>query len=257
MLPEKSFTGRVAIVTGGGSGIGGAIARELSRLGATVVLVGRREEALRETCAEIAAFGGSADPQVCDVRDRDAVEGVVAASYAEHGTVDLLVNAAAGNFRARAEELSPNAWNAVVRIVLDGTWNFTQVVGRWAIERRTAASVLNIGTVGALQGGPETVHSASAKAGVVAMTKSLAAAWAPHGIRVNLVTPGITDETPGAAILLRDEEARAEALAQVPLGRAASISDVTNAAVYLLSDYAGYVTGANLVVDGGRSLGRP
>lgn len=257
MLPDNTFTDRVAVVTGGGSGIGFAIGHELARLGATVALVGRRGDVLRQACECIAEAGGKAVSKVGDVRDREAVQQIANEVTADHGPVRLLVNSAAGNFRVPPEDLSPNAWNAVVRIVLDGTWNWTQVVGRLAIEHEGGASVLNIGTVGAREGGPQTVHSASAKAGVVAMTKSLAAAWGPHGIRVNLVTPGITDGTPGAAILLTDEEARREAIAQVPLRRAATLTEVRDAAVYLLSDYAGYVTGANLVVDGGRGLGRP
>jgi NAD(P)-dependent dehydrogenase (short-subunit alcohol dehydrogenase family) len=257
MLPDNTFADRVAVVTGGGSGIGFGIGQEIARLGATVALVGRREDVLREACTRIAETGGKAVPKVGDVRDRESVEQIAAEVTADHGPVRLLVNSAAGNFRAAPQSLSPNAWNAVVRIVLDGTWNWTQVVGRLAIEHGTGASVLNIGTLGALQGGPETVHSASAKAGVVAMSKSLAAAWGPHGIRVNLVSPGITDDTPGAAILLASEEARRAVIEQIPVGRAADVREIANAAVYLLSDYAGYVTGANLVVDGGRSLGRP
>jgi NAD(P)-dependent dehydrogenase (short-subunit alcohol dehydrogenase family) len=257
VLPDNTFANRVAVVTGGGSGIGFAIGQELARLGATVVLVGRREDVLRDARDRIRETGGQAVSKVGDVREREAVEQIAAEVEADHGPVGLLVNSAAGNFRVAPEELSPNAWNAVVRIVLDGTWNWTQVVGRLAIEHGTGASVLNIGTVGALLGGPETVHSASAKAGVVAMSKSLAAAWGPHGIRVNMVSPGITDGTPGASILLADEETRRSVIEQVPLGRAALLQEITDAAVYLLSDYAGYVTGANLVVDGGRSLGRP
>lgn len=256
MLPENAFVGRVAVITGGGSGIGFGIAQELARLGATAALVGRRPEVLQQAAARIEAGGGSAVMAVGDVRDRDRVESSLADLISQHGPVDILVNAAAGNFRVRPEDLSPNAWKAVTSIVLDGTWNWTQAVGRQAIGSGRAASILSIGTVGALQGGPETVHSASSKAGVVAMTKSLAAAWGPHGIRLNLLTPGITDDTPGASILLADEEARRLAVSQIPLRRAATLREVTDAAVYLLSDYASYITGANLLVDGGRALGR-
>ncbi|MPZ00884.1 MAG: SDR family oxidoreductase [Actinophytocola sp.] len=254
MLPEDTFAGKVAVVTGGGSGIGYGVAHELAGLGATVV--GRRAEVLREASEQIAQAGGTVVGRVGDVRDRDRIEEIVAELFSEHGPVDLLVNAAAGNFRVRPEEMSPNAWNAVVRIVLDGTWNWTQVVGQRAIEDGRDASVLSIGTVGALQGGPETAHSASAKAGVVAMTKSLAAAWGRHGIRVNLVTPGITEDTRGAAILLAEEETWERAISQIPLQRSATLTEVTDAALYLLSDYASYITGANLVVDGGRALGK-
>jgi NAD(P)-dependent dehydrogenase (short-subunit alcohol dehydrogenase family) len=256
MLPENSFAGRVVVVTGGGSGIGFGIAQELARLGATVALVGRRTEVLQRSAAQIAHAGGRAVVEAGDVRDRERIEQIVTNLASEHGPVELLVNAAAGNFRVRPEDMSPNAWKAVTSIVLDGTWNWTQIVGRQAIEAGRGASILSVGTVGALQGGPETAHSASSKAGVVAMTKSLAAAWGPQGIRLNIVTPGITDDTTGSSILLADEEARERAMSQIPLQRAATLTEVTDAAVYLLSDYAGYVTGANLLVDGGRALGR-
>lgn len=256
MLPENAFAGRVAVITGGGSGIGFGIARELARLGAITALVGRRTEVLQQAAMRIENEGGMAVVAAGDVRDHEQVEASLTDLALRHGPVDVLINAAAGNFRIRPEDMSPNAWKAVTSIVLDGTWNWTQAVGKQAIESGRAASILSIGSVGALQGGPETVHSASSKAGVVAMTKSLAAAWGPHGIRLNVVTPGITDDTPGASILLADEEARRLAVSQIPLGRAAKLHEVTDAAVYLVSDYAAYITGANLLVDGGRALGR-
>jgi NAD(P)-dependent dehydrogenase (short-subunit alcohol dehydrogenase family) len=256
MLETQSFAGRVALVTGGGSGIGLALAQALAGLGAAVAVMGRREDVLDQARRAITEGGGAALAVAGDVRDRDAVEAAVRRTESELGPVDVLVNAAAGNFRVRPEAMSPNAWDAVVGIVLHGTWNVTQAVGRRTIEAGHGASVLNIGTVGALRGGPETAHSASAKAGVVAMTKSLAQAWGPHGIRLNVLTPGITQGTPGAEILWRDAAARDEVVSEIPLGRAATLEDVANAGVFLLSPYAGHITGTNLVVDGGRSLGR-
>lgn len=256
MLPEQSFAGKVAVVTGGGSGIGAGIARALATGGATVALVGRKPETLERAAEQIQRDGGRAVVAPGDVRDRDAVSETLDRLTADHGPVDLLVNSAAGNFRVAPEAMSPNAWKAVTSIVLDGTWNWTQAVGQRALSSSRPCSILSIGTVGALQGGPETVHSASAKAGVVAMTKSLAAAWGTHGVRLNLVTPGITEGTPGAEILLLDQEQWASALAQVPLGRPAELQEVTDAALFLLSDFAAYITGANLLVDGGKALGR-
>lgn len=232
------------------------MAGELAALGATVILVGRRQQPLEEAAQELTQRGGSAYGVVGDVRDPERIDEIAQQVMAEHGPIDVLVNSAAGNFRVAPEDMSANAWNAVVRIVLDGSWHWTQAVGRQAIANEREASILSIGTVGALRGGPQTAHSASAKAGVVAMTKSLAAAWGPHGIRLNVLTPGITDGTPGAEILFRDPGMREQAIGEVPLGRAAGLAEVAHAASFLLSKYAAYITGANLLVDGGRSLGR-
>jgi NAD(P)-dependent dehydrogenase (short-subunit alcohol dehydrogenase family) len=256
VLEAEAFKGRVALVTGGGSGIGLALAQALAGRGAAVAVMGRREDVLDKARRTIEDAGGTAIAVAGDVRGDAHVQAAVSRAEDELGPVDVLVNAAAGNFRVRPEALSQNAWNAVVGIVLNGTWNVTQAVGRRAIEGGYAASILNIGTVGALRGGPETAHSASAKAGVLAMTKSLAHAWGPHGIRLNVVTPGITEGTPGAEILWRDSELRDAAVDEIPLGSAAKLDDIAHAGLFLLSDYAAHVTGANLIVDGGRSLGR-
>lgn len=256
VLDPQNFAGRVAVVTGGGSGIGLALARALASQGAAVALMGRRKDVLDQAHRAIEDAGGAAISVAGDVRDREHVETVVGRAERELGPVDVLVNAAAGNFRVRPEAMSPNAWDAVVGIVLHGTWNVTQAIGRRAIEAGHGASVLNIGTVGAVRGGPETAHSASAKAGVLAMTKSLAHAWGRHGIRLNVVTPGITQDTPGAEILWRDPAARDAVIDEIPLGRAATLDDIANAGIFLLSEHAAHVTGTNLIVDGGRSLGR-
>ncbi|AXI81689.1 SDR family oxidoreductase [Peterkaempfera bronchialis] len=255
MLPPGSFEGRVAVITGGSSGIGETIARHLAALGATVVLLGRRPDALREVVASIREAGGSAAGFAADVRDRERVEAVLAEVVDRYGRIDHLVNNAAGNFRVAPEEMSPNAWNAVVRIVLDGSWHCTQTVGRHLIARGGGGSVVSIGTTPALFGDPDTAHSASAKAGVLAMTKSLAIAWGRHGIRLNVVTPGLTDDTGAVSQLFAAEGAYAANLEKIPVGRHANRDEIAEAVTYLLSDHAGYVTGQNLVIDGGRSLG--
>lgn len=254
MLAENTFQDRAAIVTGGGSGIGRAIALELSRLGASVALVGRRRDKLEEVAHEAAEAREGAQTLVLplDVRDRDAVEAAVEEVGDAFGRVDHLVNAAAGNFRVQPEDMSPNAWDAVVRIVQYGTWHCTQAVGRRLIESGRPGSVLNIGSAMALLGGPDTMHSASAKAAVLAMTKSLAVAWAPHGIRVNVLIPGVTAGTPGVDILYGDVPPSEI----VPMGRLGTTQELADAAAYLLSDHASYITGTHLVVDGGRMLSR-
>jgi len=254
-MPEHDLAGRVALVTGGGSGIGLGIARGLAGRGAAVAVLGRREQVVQQAAEELGRAGVRALGLPCDVRDREAVDAAVERTHEQLGHVDLLVNAAAGNFRVRPEEMSPRAWDAVVRIVLDGTWNLTQAVCRPAIAAGRPVSVLNIGTVGAVVGGPHTVHSASAKAGVVAMTKSLARAWGPHGIRLNVLTPGLVLDTPGTEILNGAPEAKAARLGETPLGRLADLDDVVEPALFLLGDRARHVTGQNLIVDGGRHLG--
>lgn len=254
MLPQDTFTGRVAIVTGGGSGIGAGIALELIRLGAQVVLVGRTEDKLLEIqrAGEALRPGSAAMVYPLDVRDRDAVKGLVDHVVATYGRIDHLVNSAAGNFRVAPEDMSPNAWDAVVKIVQYGTWNFTQLVGQQLIAQGHGGSIISIGTAAAAQGGPDTVHSASAKAAVATMTKSLAAAWGAHGIRLNILVPGLTAGTPGVDILFDDPDISS----LVPLGRMGTTTELANAAAFLLSDYGAYITGAELYVDGGRALRR-
>lgn len=256
MLPAGSFEDRVAIVTGGGSGIGAAIATELAALGALVVLLGRRQDVLDAAAARIDTTGGRVATRSVDVRDRVRVEEIVAEVIARYGRVDHLVNSAAGNFQCDPEELTPNGWSAVVDIVLNGTWNATQAVGRHMIERGGGGSILAIGTTAAMIGGPTTVHSSSAKAGVISMAKSLGAAWAPHGIRMNVMTPGPTEGTGAMTYLYGEEGQWEEQVAAIPLGRMLKQREAADASVFLLSDFAGYITGHNLVVDGGRSLGR-
>ncbi|MDI9894444.1 SDR family oxidoreductase [Rhodococcus sp. IEGM 1381] len=241
-------------MTGGGSGIGAAIAIELARLGAAVALLGRRQDKVDAIAERIVGSGGTASGHSVDVRRRDTVESTLAEVVSTFGKIDVLVNSAAGNFTADPENLSPNGWSSVVDIVLDGTWNCTQTVGRHLIGRGSPGAVLNIGSNMSRYGGPHTVHSASAKAAVLAMSKSLGVAWGPHGIRVNTLIPGPVADTAGVSIL---HEAGERAMHDtVPLGRSASKLEVAQAASYLLSDYASFVTGTELVIDGGRSLGR-
>lgn len=254
---SASFGGRVALVTGGGSGIGQGIALRLAELGAHVGLVGRDESKLLTTKSQVETAGGSATVLPGDVRDRDFVDAAESSLVESVGSIDLLVNAAAGNFRAKPEDLSPRGWSSVVDIVLDGTWNWCQAVGRRAISDSKPAVMLNIASLGAMYGGPDTVHSASAKGGVLAMTKSLASAWGRHGIRANVLTPGVIGGTPGVEVLLDQPGVLESIVSDIPLGRPGTHREIVDTALFLLSDFASYISGANLVVDGGRSLGRP
>lgn len=257
MLPEKTFDGRVGIITGGATGIGNAIAREVARLGAHVVLASRKEEKLGQAVEEIRSLTGRADSasyHVLDVRDADAVEAMAAKVDADHGRIDFLLNNAAGNFIVPAEQLTINGWNSVIGIVLNGTFYCSSAVGKRMIERKNGGVILNVIANYAWTGGPGVIHSASAKAGVLAMTRTLAVEWARHKIRVNAIAPGPVD-TPGAAERLFPDPMIMEGIRKtIPLRRFATLEEVAQSASYLLSDYASYVTGENFVIDGGQWL---
>jgi len=247
MLPDNTFAGRVAIVTGGATGIGFAIARELVRLGGRVVIASRKEENLKAAVEEL---GERASYHVLDVRDAEAVE----AMADQVGPVDILVNNAAGNFIVQADQLTTNGWNAVIGIVLNGTWYCTSAVGRRMIAAKRGGAILNIIANYAWTGAAGVVHSASAKAGVLAMTQTLAVEWGRHNIRVNAMAPGPVD-TPGASARLFPDPSVHEGIRRtIPLRRFATLEEVAHAASYLLSDYAAFVTGEAMVIDGGQWL---
>ncbi|MFF6981343.1 SDR family oxidoreductase [Streptomyces sp. NPDC008343] len=251
----QEFTGRVALVTGGGSGIGRAVAQRWAAGGGHVTVLGRREEALLDTVALIEAAGGSADAVACDVRDADAVESAVDEVAGRHGRLDALVNNAAGNFVVPGEKLSPRGWKAVVDIVLNGTFHCTRAAARHMLEQGNGA-VLNVIASYAWHGHPGTVHSAAAKAGVLAMTRTLAVEWAARGVRLNCLAPGPTDTEGASAALWPTEDARTRVLASVPAARFTTPEEVAGTAAFLLGDRAAYITGEVLTVDGGQWLGK-
>jgi len=257
MLPENTFAGRAGIVTGGATGIGNAIAREVARLGGRVVLVSRKEENLAKAVEQIRSETGRADAaayHVLDVRDAEAVEAMAAKVESDYGQIDFLLNNAAGNFIVPADQLSVNGWNSVIGIVLNGTFYCSSAVGKRMIANGKGGVMLNVIANYAWTGGPGVIHSASAKAGVLAMTRTLAVEWARHKIRVNCITPGPVD-TPGAAQRLFPDPMVIEGIRKtIPLRRFLTLEEVANAASYLLSDFSAYVTGENLVIDGGQWL---
>jgi len=254
MLADGAFDGKVALVTGGGSGMGRAMAVEFARLGAAVAVAGRRPEPLAETVALIERAGGRGVAVPTDVRDPEQVDAMVAATVAAHGRLDVLVNDAAGNFVVKAEDLSPNGWRAVVSIVLDGGWLCTRAAGKQMIEQGDGGAILSVIASYAWTGGPGTVHSAAAKAGLMAMTKTLAVEWATYGIRINTICPGPTDTEGAGGALWPTEDDRRRVEASVPAGRLASVEEIAWWSTALCSPYAGYVTGANLTIDGGHWL---
>jgi NAD(P)-dependent dehydrogenase (short-subunit alcohol dehydrogenase family) len=254
VLPDGALRGRVALVTGGGTGLGRAMALELGRLGAQVAVLGRRREPLDGTVAGLAGDGFAVQ---ADVRDAEAVGAAYDAAEQALGPITTLVNNAAGNFLVRAEELSPNGWRAVVGIVLDGTFHCSRELGRRVAERGgDNAQIVNVVATYAWTGGPGTVHSAAAKAGVVNLTRTLAVEWARHGIRVNAIAPGPVETEETRSRLWPTEEMRDHVLGRIPLGRFGTEEEIAHACAYLVSDYAAYITGDVLTADGGAWLER-
>jgi len=257
MLPQGTFKDQVAIITGGGTGLGRAMALELARLGACVVIASRNEEHLQPTLQELNELGCKAMAVPVDVRDFDRISAMVQQVHLEYGRIDILINNAAGNFLCPAEKLSANGWNSVINIVLNGSFYCTRAVAPYMIEQKRG-NILSILASYAWTGGPGTVHSAAAKAGVLAMTRTLAVEWGHYGIRVNAVCPGAVP-TPGSSAALMFEgnpQAQAKLLKDIPVGHVGTDADIAHAASYLLSDYATFINGEVLVLDGGQWLGK-
>jgi len=254
MFSENLLQGKRALITGGGTGLGKAMAKRYLELGANVYICGRREEVLKETCAELSS-AGAIEGFVLDVRELAAVEQAIARVW-EQGALDILVNNAAGNFLARTEDLSPGAWNAVIGIVLQGTINMTMTCGRRWLGEKKAASVVNIVTTYSSSGAGSAyvVPSAVAKAGVQALTRSLAVEWGPRGIRMNAIAPGPVPTEGAFSRLLPKAEMEKLAIKRVPLRRFGTPEEIANLAVFLVSDQAAYINGEVVAMDGGEWL---
>ncbi|ARK30445.1 2,4-dienoyl-CoA reductase [Halalkalibacter krulwichiae] len=247
--------GKVVIVTGGSSGMGKAMAKRFAQLGAYVTISGRNSDKLTQAKQEIETFKGQVLPYSMDVRNNEDVQAMVTKTKGHFGSIDYLVNNAAGNFLVRAEELSINGWNSVIDIVLNGTWHCTQAVAKEWIKEKKAGSITNIVATYAWTAGAGVVHSASAKAGVLAMTRSLAVEWgSQYGIRVNAIAPGPIEDTGGAKKLIMNEEAYKKVIRSVPVRRFGKVDEVAGLAAYLFSEEAQYINGECITIDGGQWL---
>lgn len=255
-LKENALQGKTIVVTGGGTGLGKAMSVYFSELGANVVIASRKLDVLEASARDIESrTGNPVLPLACDIRDIKEVERLLEESVAKFGQVDVLVNNAAGNFISPTERLSANAFSTIIDIVLKGTANCTLTFGKYWIENKISASVLNIVTTYAFTGSGYVVPSAVAKGGVLTMTRSLAVEWGKYGIRHNAIAPG-PFPTKGAwdRLLPGDLAAKFDFKTRVPLKRVGDHQELANLAAFLVSDFAGYINGEVITIDGGEWL---
>jgi len=257
MLKEGSLVDKVIVITGGGSGLGKAMTTYFLELGAKVAITSRNIEKLQKVKVELEEkTGGKVLPVQCDVRNYDEVEAMLKATIDEYGQVDGLLNNAAGNFISPTERLSSNAFDTIIDIVLKGTKNCTLAFGKhWIETKQKKATVLNIVTTYAWTGSAYVVPSATAKAGVLAMTRSLSVEWAKYGIRFNAIAPG-PFPTKGAwdRLLPGNLKDKFDMKKKIPLRRVGEHQELANLAAYLMSDFSAYVNGEVVTIDGGEWL---
>ncbi len=254
MFDSSTLAGRSILVTGGGSGLGLAMASAFASCGANVTIAGRRADRLAGAVEEIRSAsreGAEVETFAADVREPDQVKALVARAVERFGKVDGLVNNAAGNFLVPAEDLTPNGFDAVVRTVLYGSVHCSLEVGRHLLDRKAPGAILSIVTTYAWTGTAFALPSACAKAGVLAMTRSLAVEWGHAGIRVNAIAPGPIPTEGAFSRLMASPEAEKNALSRIPLGRFGRKEEIANLAVFLMSDLCPYQTGDCVTMDGG------
>jgi NAD(P)-dependent dehydrogenase (short-subunit alcohol dehydrogenase family) len=254
MFRSDLLSNKRVLITGGGTGLGRAMAQKFLELGANVYICGRREDVLKKTADELGDGGNKfVRAIVCDVRERDAVEGMIDAIWKE-GPLDILVNNAAGNFIARTEDLSPRAFDSVIGIVLMGTLNCTIACGRRWLKSGQKGTVLSISATYAPVGSAYVVPSAVSKAGVEALMRSLAIEWGNRGIRMNAIAPGPIPTQGAFSRVLPRAELEKFALERHPMHRFGTTEELANLAAFLVSDGAGYINGEVIRMDGGEFL---
>lgn len=256
MLRDDALKGKTIVITGGGTGLGKAMGIYFLKLGANLVITSRKQDVLQKTADEMEEkTGGKVLAVACDVRENDQVENVLAKTLEKFGSVDVLINNAAGNFISPTERLSSNAFSSIIDIVLKGTVNCTLAFGKHWIKEKQPATVLNIITTYAFTGSAYVVPSACAKGGVLALTRSLAVEWGKYGIRTNAIAPG-PFPTKGAweRLLPGDLAKKFDFKNRVPLKRVGDHQELANLAAYLVSDFSGYINGEVITIDGGEWL---
>jgi NAD(P)-dependent dehydrogenase (short-subunit alcohol dehydrogenase family) len=256
-----TFEGVSVVVTGGGTGLGKAIAAEFARLGASLAIMSRKPEHLDAAREAITAIGAPVECLECDIRDADSIAAAFDLAEARFGLPGVLVNNAAANFPSPSEDLSPNAWRTVVDITLNGTFLMCREYGRRLLEAGAAGSIVNVGATYAWTGGPGFAHSAAAKAGVKNLTESLAVEWGPYGIQVNCLVPGLMPHEDMTADIQGNLAATSDKDVCQPALRVGQRQELGWAATFLASPYARFISGHTLVVDGAnwqrRSLTNP
>lgn len=256
MLKEDSLEGKVILITGGGTGLGKAMGKYFSELGAKLIITSRKIDVLKKTAEEISdQTKNEVFPFACDVSDYKQVEDLLKESIEKFGKVDGLVNNAAGNFISPTERLSNKAFDIIINIVLKGTYNCTLAFGKHWIEKKQKATVLNIVTTYSWTGSAFVVPSAAAKAGVLALTRSLAVEWAKYGIRFNAIAPGLFP-TKGAweRLIPGELQNKFDLKKKVPLQRVGEHQELANLAAYLISDFSSFINGEVVTIDGGEWL---
>ncbi len=249
-LPTGTFAGTVVMVTGGGTGLGKAIATEFARVGASIVLASRSDQHLDAGRAAIEEIGGKVLGVSCDIREADQVAAAFDSATSVFGPVGVLINNAAANFPSPAEDLSPNAWRTVVDITLTGTFLCSREFGRRHLEASTPGSIINIGASYAWTGGPGFAHSSAAKAAIKNLTETLAVEWGPYGIQVNGLVPGLFPHDDMTADIRSNLDRTNDKDITQPAMRVGRLRELGWAATFLASPYARFISGHTLVVDG-------
>ncbi|XP_055968563.1 2,4-dienoyl-CoA reductase [(3E)-enoyl-CoA-producing], mitochondrial [Sorex fumeus] len=255
MLPPNSFQGKVAFITGGGTGLGRGMTTVLSSLGAQCVIASRKIDVLKATAEQISSQTGNKVHAIqCDVRDPEMVQNTVSEMIKVAGHPDIVINNAAGNFISPTERLTPNGWRTITDIVLNGTAFVTLEVGKQLIKAQKGAAFLAITTIYAESGSGFVVPSASAKAGVEALNKSLAAEWGKYGMRFNVIQPGPIKTKGAFSRLDPTGQFEKEMIERIPCGRLGTVEELANLAAFLCSDYASWINGAVIRFDGGEEV---